>query len=177
MVCRRPVPSTWVTAGMRSRLSDCILKTLHMNGASSSASNHSGTTLLSIVGANGRNDSLRLILAFSISLMSDRLGSPRMERLPRARRPHSIRPWNHPTTMPCVSAATVREMPCDHAWNMVRLHRPRLPRSDCRRLRLPHTFEITSGCTTKVCRHSVHTKRQKHSCLLTIADRSIQWFF
>ena len=40
--------------------------------------------------------------------MSARRGSPRIERLPSARGPHSMRPWNQPTTLPSAIAAAVR---------------------------------------------------------------------
>ena len=43
-------------------------------------------------GANGRNDSCRLIFALRMVFMSARRGSHTIERLPSARRPHSIRP-------------------------------------------------------------------------------------
>ena len=40
--------------------------------------------------------------------MSARRGSHRIERLPSARGPHSMRPWNQPTTLPSAMAAAVR---------------------------------------------------------------------
>ena len=40
--------------------------------------------------------------------MSARRGSHRMERLPRARGPHSMRPWNQPTTWPSAMRKAVR---------------------------------------------------------------------
>ena len=40
--------------------------------------------------------------------MSERRGSPRIDRLPSARGPHSIRPWNQPMTRPAAMAAAVR---------------------------------------------------------------------
>jgi hypothetical protein len=39
--------------------------------------------------------------------MSARRGSHRMDRFPNARGPHSIRPWNQPTTLPSAMAAAV----------------------------------------------------------------------
>ncbi len=63
-----------------------------MNGTSPSSSNHSDTASRRIDGAKGRNDSRRLILWFSVSFMSARRASPRIERLPSARGPHSMRP-------------------------------------------------------------------------------------
>ena len=42
-VCRRPEPSTWVTAGISARFSSRIWKTCIMNGTSSSSSNQSAT--------------------------------------------------------------------------------------------------------------------------------------
>ena len=40
--------------------------------------------------------------------MSARRGSPMIERLPSARGPHSMRPWNQPITSPRATAAAVR---------------------------------------------------------------------
>ena len=40
--------------------------------------------------------------------MSARRGSQTIERLPSARGPHSMRPWNQPTTLPSAIAAAVR---------------------------------------------------------------------
>ena len=79
-----------------------------MNGTSSSVSNHSGTASRRIEGANGRKDSRRLILRLRMSFMSARRGSPRIERLPSARGPHSMRPWNQPITLPSEIACAVR---------------------------------------------------------------------
>ena len=42
-----------------------------------------------------------------MSRMSRRRGSARMLRLPSARAPHSMRPWNQPTTSPSASRAAV----------------------------------------------------------------------
>ena len=39
--------------------------------------------------------------------MSARRGSPRIERLPSARGPHSMRPWNQPITLPSAIACAV----------------------------------------------------------------------
>ena len=43
-----------------------------------------------------------------IAFMSARRGSQTIERLPSARGPHSMRPWNQPTTLPSAIAAAVR---------------------------------------------------------------------
>ena len=43
-----------------------------------------------------------------MSFMSARRGSPRIERLPSARGPHSSRPWNQPITLPSAIACAVR---------------------------------------------------------------------
>src|SRR6266702_889496 len=51
-------------------------------------------------GAKGRNRSRILILLLMMSRMSARRGSATMLRWPRARAPHSTRPWNQPTTCP-----------------------------------------------------------------------------
>src|SRR5216684_6658094 len=51
-------------------------------------------------GAKGRNRSRILILLLMMSRMSARRGSATMLRWPRARAPHSMRPWNQPTTCP-----------------------------------------------------------------------------
>ena len=42
-----------------------------------------------------------------MSRISGRRGSHRMLRLPSARGPHSIRPWNQPTTLPFAISAAV----------------------------------------------------------------------
>ena len=49
-------------------------------------------------GANGRNDSRNLIFRFITDCIAWLRASPRMLRLPSARGPNSIRPWNQPTT-------------------------------------------------------------------------------
>ncbi len=58
-------------------------------------------------GRTGRKLSRRLILALRICFMSARRGSQTIERSPSARGPHSIRPWNQPTTWPSATAAAV----------------------------------------------------------------------
>ncbi len=93
---------------MSGRFSSRIWNTCIMKGTASSSSNHSATASSSTEGAKGRNDSRRLILALRISFMSARRGSQRIERLPSARGPHSMRPWNQPTTLPSAIAAAVR---------------------------------------------------------------------
>src|SRR6266478_5827868 len=79
-----------------------------MNGTASSSSNHSATASFRTEGAKGRNDSRRLILALRIVFMSARRGSHTIERFPSARGPHSIRPWNQPTTLPSAIVPAVR---------------------------------------------------------------------
>src|SRR5437588_5142332 len=74
----------------------------------SSSSNQSDTASSRIEGANGRKDSRRLIFALRIAFISARRGSHTIDRLPSARGPHSMRPWNHPTTLPSATAAAVR---------------------------------------------------------------------
>src|SRR2546430_1810252 len=63
--------------------------------------------------SKGAEDSRRLILAFRICFMSARRGSQRIERFPSARGPHSMRPWNQPTTLPSAIAWAVR---AHNAW-------------------------------------------------------------
>ena len=74
-------------------------------GTGSSTSNHSRAHSARTEGAKGRKDSRRLIFSFRISFMSARRGSHTIERLPSARGPHSMRPWNQPTTAPPAIAA------------------------------------------------------------------------
>src|SRR5262249_24518290 len=51
-------------------------------------------------------------LTFRLSFfgMCGSRGSARIERLPSARGPNSIRPWNQPTALPSASACAVRSM-------------------------------------------------------------------
>ena len=80
-----------------------------MNGSAAAPSNQSSTRSSSTEGAKGRNFSRNLILALISSRMSARRGSATMLRFPSARAPHSMRPWNHPTTHPpAISSAAVR---------------------------------------------------------------------
>src|SRR5260370_1116089 len=53
-----------------------------MKGTASSSSNHSLTASSKTEGANGRNDSRRLIFALRTAFMSARRGSQMIERLP-----------------------------------------------------------------------------------------------
>ena len=76
-----------VVTGASKGIGAAIAKGLSAAGAAVVVNYSSSTE-----GANGRNDSRRLIFAFSNSFMSARRGSHRMERLPSARGPHSIRP-------------------------------------------------------------------------------------
>src|SRR5438270_467766 len=46
--------------------------------------------------------------ALRMSFMSWRRGSARIERLPRARGPNSMRPWNQPTILPSARAVAVQ---------------------------------------------------------------------
>jgi hypothetical protein len=60
----------------------------------------------STAGANGRNDSRSLIQSIESFDHLDRpCGSARIDRLPSARGPNSIRPWNQPTIEPSASSA------------------------------------------------------------------------
>ena len=51
----------------------------------------------------GGTTSRYLILRLSVFCMSGERGSPRIERLPSARGPNSMRPWNQPTALPSAS--------------------------------------------------------------------------
>src|SRR5262245_61127040 len=55
-----------------------------MNGTGPSPSNQSETASSKIAGANGRNDSRRLIFLLRISFMSERRGSQSIDQLPTA---------------------------------------------------------------------------------------------
>ena len=56
----------------------------------------SAITSIKIDGAKGRNDSLYFIFKFSVFCILGERGSPRIDLLPKARGPNSMRPWNHP---------------------------------------------------------------------------------
>ena len=49
-----------------------------------------------------------LTLRLSVFCIVGERGSPRIERLPSARGPNSMRPWNQPTALPSASARAVR---------------------------------------------------------------------
>ena len=108
-----------------------------MKGTASSSSNQSATASSSTEGAKGRNDSRRLILALRMLFMSARRGSQTIERLPSARGPHSMRPWNQPTTLPSATAAAARRHSSASAAAFVVLTRQELFRiqepRECRR--------------------------------------------
>ena len=61
-----------------------------------------------IEGAKGRNISRCLMRRFRTSFISARRGSARMLRLPSARGPHSVAPWNQPTIFPAAMCRAVR---------------------------------------------------------------------
>ena len=63
----------------------------------------SGATESSRDGQNGRQRSRYLICALMVSATPGTAGLPRMLRFPRARGPHSMRPWHHATTWPLAS--------------------------------------------------------------------------
>src|SRR5260370_1183594 len=73
---------------MIARFSSRIWKTCIMNGTASSSSNHSDTFSSSTEGANGRNDSRRLILALSSAFMSARRASQSIDRVEGRKPPH-----------------------------------------------------------------------------------------
>ena len=77
----------------------------------------------------GRNGSRCLIRALRMSFMSARRGSATIERLPSARGPNSIRPWNQPTTSP----AAIRSATCGEERVVVEPLAPRGPAARERR--------------------------------------------
>ena len=56
---------------------------------------------------NGRKDSRNLILRFMTDCIFGLRASPMMLRSPSALGPNSIRPWNHPTTLPAASSSEI----------------------------------------------------------------------
>ena len=73
----------------------------HVRATAGRARSTPPTSSSSTDGANGRNPSRNLTFRFSRFCISGLRGSPRMLRLPSARGPNSMRPWNQPPTLPC----------------------------------------------------------------------------
>ncbi len=103
------MPSACATAGTRPAFSFRNGHTRSMNGLSSpgaarenqSAASSSGST-----GANGRNASRNLTVAFRRAFARGERGSQRMLRPPSARGPSSEPPWNQPTILPARRTST-----------------------------------------------------------------------
>jgi hypothetical protein len=68
--------------------------TISMYGLSKLKSNQLATSSRNTEGANGRKLSRYLTLRLRVSCIVGLRGSPKIERLPGARDPNSIRPWN-----------------------------------------------------------------------------------
>src|SRR6266851_1206300 len=100
-VCGRALPSTCVTAGMTPRFSGRTCAVKIMNGESVALSRYSAAASFFSDGANGRHHSRNLTALFTFAFISGSRGSARIERLPSARGPNSIRPWNQPRILPC----------------------------------------------------------------------------
>src|SRR6185369_2345779 len=111
-VCSRPVPSTWVTAGITSRFSLRIGNTFSMKGTSSVFSKYSAVYSLRMEGANGRKLSLRLIFEFNKSFAFGFRGSANIDLAPNARGPNSARPENQPTTPGSISLFVILSNNC-----------------------------------------------------------------
>ena len=79
-----------------------------MYGLARSSSKCSPTCSRSTAGANGRNDSRNLIFRFSARCISRLRGSARIDRLPSARGPNSMRPCIQPTTAPSARCPATR---------------------------------------------------------------------
>ena len=104
-VCTRAEPSTWVTAGRCASGSTATVSS--MNGEGTSRSKYRSACSAATAGAKGRNSSRFFTSMLIWSRMAPSRGSPRIERLPRARGPNSIRPWYQPITLPWVSRVAV----------------------------------------------------------------------
>ena len=91
-VCGRALPSTCVTAGITLRFSGFTCAVKIMNGESVADSMYSAALSASIDGANGRHHSRNFTALFTFTVISGSRGSARIERLPSARGPNSIRP-------------------------------------------------------------------------------------
>ncbi len=100
-----------------------------MYGDGRSSSKCSATSSSSTDGANGRNPSRNFTFRLSRFCISGLRASPRMLRLPSARGPNSMRPWNHPPTWPAArraatSAASASRSPARVARARERANRP-----------------------------------------------------
>ena len=78
-----------------------------MNGEGCVFSKNSPVASSAMEGAKGRNISRCLMRRFRISFISARRGSARILRLPSARGPHSVAPWNQPTIFPAAMRRAV----------------------------------------------------------------------
>src|SRR6185437_15215253 len=110
-VCTRAVPSTWTTAGMRSRHSDRTRCTKSMYGLGYTPSKRSANRSARTIGAIGRNCSRPLTL-FIRTVVSRSPGWARSERCPSARGPYSLRPWNQ-ATMPLPASTSAASSAID----------------------------------------------------------------
>src|SRR6267142_5508866 len=78
-----------------------------INGESYADSRYSDAASFLNEGAKGRHHSRNFTALFTLMFISGSRGSARIERLPSARGPNSIRPWYQPRIFPCdnISAA------------------------------------------------------------------------
>src|SRR5262245_25680620 len=78
-----------------------------INGSGLYFTRYSGAHSMGTEGQNGRKLSRYLTLALIISLLSSRSALIRMDRLPKARGPLSILPWNQPTILLAARSSAV----------------------------------------------------------------------
>ncbi|CAB4903977.1 unannotated protein [freshwater metagenome] len=107
----------------KSALATCAPRTGATNdiyGDGQSSSKNSDERSARTIGANGRNDSRFLMLKFSRRCIEGDRGSAKIERLPRARGPNSIRPEHIPRIAPSarrsatLPASSAESMNCSH---------------------------------------------------------------
>src|SRR5215469_4539301 len=93
---------------MTARFSGRTCAVRIMNGESQADSRYSGAASFLNEGAKGRHHSRNFTALLTFVFMPGSRGSAMMERLPRARGPNSMRPWNQPRILPWeISSAAV----------------------------------------------------------------------
>ena len=101
-------PSTCVTAGMTLALLGAHGIDLHHERVGDRTVEVLRVDFFQDRGSKGAERLAELDLGLMMSRMSARRGSARMLRLPSARAPHSMRPWNQPTISPSAIRAAVQ---------------------------------------------------------------------
>src|SRR5215218_8596907 len=115
-VWMRALPSTWTTAGMRSRQAGRTRWVNSMYGLGSGPSNSSAARSASTIGATGRNCS-RPLTSLSRSRLAALVALASRLRWRSARAPYSERPWNQATTPSAAStSATASARSAGRSW-------------------------------------------------------------